>query len=80
MINQHGQFLGYLLKDLQEIENVSCLCYDVTASRLWVGSWTNNKVTVYRHKDQTDALTGRFVKFRFSNTLVSEALQKKNIT
>lgn len=80
MINQHGQFLGYLLKDLQEIENVSCLCYDVTASRLWVGSWTNNKVTVYRHIDQTDALTGKFVKFWFSNTLVSEALQTKNIT
>lgn len=71
MINQHGQFLGYLLKDLQEIENVSCLCYDVTASRLWVGSWTNNKVTVYRHIDQTDALTDETQSCLDEDTLAS---------
>lgn len=69
MINQHGQFLGYLLKKSKEIESVSCLCYDVTASRLWVGSWTNNKVTVYRHIDQPDALTGKSV--RIGSVLLS---------
>lgn len=37
MINRDGQFLGYLLKESQEIENVSCMCYDITAFRLWVG-------------------------------------------
>lgn len=68
MINQNGHFLGYLLKDSQEIENISCLCYDGTASRLWVGSRTNNNVTVYRHIDQPDALTGKSVRCCFSIT------------
>lgn len=71
MINQHGQFLGYLLKKSKEIESVSCLCYDVTASRLWVGSWTNNKVTVYRHIDQPDALTDETQSCLDEDTLVS---------
>nr|XP_034309027.1 uncharacterized protein LOC105333023 isoform X2 [Crassostrea gigas] len=71
MINQNGHFLGYLLKDSQEIENISCLCYDVTASRLWVGSWTNNNVTVYRHIDQPDILTDETQSCLDEDTLVS---------
>lgn len=61
MINQDGQFMGYLLKESQEIENVSCMCYDITASQLWVGYWTNNNVTVYTHIDRPDALAGKSV-------------------
>lgn len=71
MINQNGHFLGYLLKDSQEIENISCLCYDGTASRLWVGSRTNNNVTVYRHIDQPDALTDETQSCLYEDTLAS---------
>uniref|UniRef100_A0A8W8NUN6 Uncharacterized protein n=1 Tax=Magallana gigas TaxID=29159 RepID=A0A8W8NUN6_MAGGI len=33
------------------------LSYDVNTHRLWVGSWDNNKVCVYRYITRQDALT-----------------------
>lgn len=61
MINQDGQFLLYLLTNSQsqDIHYISCLSYDVNNSRLWVGSWKKNNVSVYRHIDRPDALTGK---------------------
>lgn len=61
MINQDGKFLSYLLTNSQSQDkhHISCLSYDVKNSRLWVGSWKKNKVSVYRYIDKTDALTGK---------------------
>lgn len=61
MINQDGKFLSYLLTNSQSQDknHISCLSYDVKNSRLWVGSWKKNKVSVYRYIDKTDAQTGK---------------------
>lgn len=59
MINQNGRFLRYLLTTSQKIHHIGCLSYDFHTSRLWVGSWKKNKVSVYRYIDLPDALTGK---------------------
>ncbi|XP_065932115.1 uncharacterized protein [Magallana gigas] len=57
MINKDGQFLSHLLTDSQEMGIPLSLSYDVNTHRLWVGSWDNNKVCVYRYITRQDALT-----------------------
>lgn len=59
MINQDGHFQTYLLTNSQEMYHICCLSYDFQTYRLWVGSWKKNKVSVYRHIDRPDALTGK---------------------
>lgn len=59
MINNDGHFLTYLLTNSQELHLIGCLSYDFLTSRLWVGSWKKNKVSVYRYIDRPDALTGK---------------------
>ncbi|XP_052693118.1 uncharacterized protein LOC128171376 isoform X2 [Crassostrea angulata] len=57
MINKDGQFLSHLLTESQEMGEPRGLSYDVNTHRLWVGSWNNNKVCVYRYITRQDALT-----------------------
>nr|XP_034309420.1 uncharacterized protein LOC105321388 [Crassostrea gigas] len=57
MIDKNGQFLSPLLKKSQEMGGPRSLSYDVNTHRLWVGSWSNNKVCVYRYITRQDALT-----------------------
>uniref|UniRef100_A0A8W8NXP3 Tripartite motif-containing protein 3 n=1 Tax=Magallana gigas TaxID=29159 RepID=A0A8W8NXP3_MAGGI len=57
MINKDGQFLSHLLTKSQEMREPHSLSYDVNTHRLWVGSWDNNKVCVYRYITRQDALT-----------------------
>nr|XP_034319707.1 uncharacterized protein LOC105324223 isoform X3 [Crassostrea gigas]XP_034319708.1 uncharacterized protein LOC105324223 isoform X3 [Crassostrea gigas] len=57
MINKDGQFLSHLLTKSQEMGRPWSLSYDVNTHRLWVGSWDNNKVCVYRYITRQDALT-----------------------
>ncbi|XP_052692431.1 uncharacterized protein LOC128170710 [Crassostrea angulata] len=57
MINKDGQFLSHLLTTSQEMGRPLGLSYDVNTHRLWVGSWFNNKVCVYRYITRQDALT-----------------------
>uniref|UniRef100_K1R5W4 Tripartite motif-containing protein 3 n=1 Tax=Magallana gigas TaxID=29159 RepID=K1R5W4_MAGGI len=57
MLDKDGHFLSYLLTKSQDIDIPCSLSYDVNTHRLWVGSWYNNKVCVYRFTDRHDALT-----------------------
>uniref|UniRef100_A0A8W8NSS3 Tripartite motif-containing protein 3 n=1 Tax=Magallana gigas TaxID=29159 RepID=A0A8W8NSS3_MAGGI len=57
MINKDGQFLSHLLTESREMGGPVGLSYDVNTHRLWVGSWYNNKVCVYRYITRQDALT-----------------------
>ncbi|XP_065929402.1 uncharacterized protein [Magallana gigas] len=57
MLDKDGQFLSHLLTKSREIGKPRCLSYDVNTHRLWVGSWDNNKVCVYRYITRQDALT-----------------------
>ncbi|XP_065932382.1 uncharacterized protein [Magallana gigas] len=57
MINKDGQFLSHLLTKSQEMGRPRGLSYDVNTHRLWVGSWGNNKVRVYRYITRQHALT-----------------------
>lgn len=59
MINHDGHFLYNLLTNSQELHHIGCLSYDFQTSRLWVGSWKKNRVSVYRYIDRPDALTGK---------------------
>ncbi|XP_052681676.1 uncharacterized protein LOC128162486 [Crassostrea angulata] len=57
MLDKDGQFLSHLLTESQEMGVPCSLSYDVSTHRLWVGSWDNNKVCVYRYITRQDALT-----------------------
>nr|XP_034309754.1 uncharacterized protein LOC109617067 [Crassostrea gigas] len=57
MLDRDGQFLSHLLTESQEMGEPWSLSYDVNTYRLWVGSWDNNKVCVYRYITRQDALT-----------------------
>nr|XP_034309426.1 uncharacterized protein LOC117683722 [Crassostrea gigas] len=57
MLDKDGQFLSHLLTEPQEMGEPYSLSYDVNTHRLWVGSWDNNKVCVYRYITRQDALT-----------------------
>ncbi|XP_052693651.1 uncharacterized protein LOC128171918 isoform X1 [Crassostrea angulata] len=57
MINKDGRFLSHLLTESQEMGYPCSLSYDVNTHRLWVGSFYNNKVCVYRYITRQDALT-----------------------
>ncbi|XP_065929520.1 uncharacterized protein [Magallana gigas] len=57
MLDKDGQFLSHLLTESQEMRKPRSLSYDVNTHRLWVGSWWDNKVWVYRYITRQDALT-----------------------
>ncbi|XP_065929561.1 uncharacterized protein [Magallana gigas] len=57
MLDKDGQFLSHLLTKSQEMGEPWGLSYDVNTHRMWVGSWDNNKVCVYRYITRQDALT-----------------------
>lgn len=49
MIDKNGKFLLYLLNKLSGIYTPRSLCYDFYSHRLWVGSYYNKNVCVYRY-------------------------------
>eukprot|EP00105_Crassostrea_gigas_P039223 XP_019923371.1 PREDICTED: uncharacterized protein LOC105329701 [Crassostrea gigas] len=57
MLDKDGQFLSHLLSEPQEMGPPWSLSYDVNTHRLWVGSWWDKKVCVYRYITRQDALT-----------------------
>nr|XP_034322693.1 uncharacterized protein LOC105323757 [Crassostrea gigas] len=57
MIDRDGQFLSHLLIRPSGIFTPRSLSYDVNTHRLWVGSWDNNTVVIYRYITRQDALT-----------------------
>nr|XP_034319908.1 uncharacterized protein LOC105323061 [Crassostrea gigas] len=57
MIDRDGQFLSHLLIRPSGIFYPQSLSYDVITHRLWVGSWYNNTVVIYRYITRQDALT-----------------------
>eukprot|EP00105_Crassostrea_gigas_P009812 XP_011424898.1 PREDICTED: uncharacterized protein LOC105326507 [Crassostrea gigas] len=57
MIDRNGQFLSHLLIRPSGVFSPHSLSYDVNTHRLWVGSFCNNKVLVYRYINRHDALT-----------------------
>nr|XP_034322686.1 uncharacterized protein LOC109618161 [Crassostrea gigas] len=57
MLDSDGQFLSHLLIRPSGIFSPRSLSYDVNTHRLWVGSWYNNTVVIYRYITRQDALT-----------------------
>ncbi|XP_065931668.1 uncharacterized protein [Magallana gigas] len=57
MLDRDGQFLSHLLIRPSGIFYPRSLSYDVNTHRLWVGSWDNNTVVIYRYITRQDALT-----------------------
>ncbi|XP_052680950.1 uncharacterized protein LOC128161660 [Crassostrea angulata] len=57
MLDKDGQFLSHLLIRPSGIFKPWSLSYDVNTHRLWVGSWYNNTVVIYRYITRQDALT-----------------------
>uniref|UniRef100_K1S0X3 Tripartite motif-containing protein 3 n=1 Tax=Magallana gigas TaxID=29159 RepID=K1S0X3_MAGGI len=57
MLDRDGQFLSHLLIRPSGIFYPRSLSYDVNTHRLWVGSWYNNTVVIYRYITRQDALT-----------------------
>ncbi|XP_065931209.1 uncharacterized protein [Magallana gigas] len=49
MLDMDGQFLSHLLIRPSGILLPRILSYDVKTHRLWVGSWDNNTVVIYRY-------------------------------
>lgn len=58
LLDKNGQFLSHLLIRPSGIFSPCSLSYDVNTHRLWVGSYNNNTVCVYRYITQHDNLTG----------------------
>ncbi|XP_052692735.1 uncharacterized protein LOC128171010 isoform X3 [Crassostrea angulata] len=54
MLDRDGQFLSHLQTEMDEPWSLS---YDVNTHRLWIGSWDNNTVVIYRYITRQDALT-----------------------
>uniref|UniRef100_K1RIX9 Brain tumor protein n=1 Tax=Magallana gigas TaxID=29159 RepID=K1RIX9_MAGGI len=59
MLNRDGNFLSHLLIRPPGVFSPHSLGYDVNTHRLWVGSWGNNNVVVYRYIERQDASTGK---------------------
>nr|XP_034308067.1 uncharacterized protein LOC117683178 [Crassostrea gigas] len=57
MIDRDGQFLSHLLIRPSGIFRPQSLGYDVNTHRLFVGSWYNNKICVFRYIDRRNVLT-----------------------
>eukprot|EP00105_Crassostrea_gigas_P039435 XP_019923583.1 PREDICTED: uncharacterized protein LOC105330123 [Crassostrea gigas] len=59
MLDRDGQFLSHLLIIIRPsgIFSPQSLSYDVNTHRLWVGSWYNKTVVIYRYITRQDALT-----------------------
>uniref|UniRef100_K1PFM4 Tripartite motif-containing protein 2 n=1 Tax=Magallana gigas TaxID=29159 RepID=K1PFM4_MAGGI len=57
MLDSNGQFLSHLLIRPSGIFSPWSLSYDVNTHRLWVGSYINNTVVIYRYITRQDALT-----------------------
>eukprot|EP00105_Crassostrea_gigas_P038721 XP_019922869.1 PREDICTED: uncharacterized protein LOC109618788 [Crassostrea gigas] len=57
MLDSDGQFLSHLLIRPSGIFSPWGLSYDVNTHRLWVGSWDNNTVVLYRYITRQGALT-----------------------
>lgn len=61
MLDKNGQFLSYLLAMYSPgIQEPQSLCYDINTHQLWVGSWDNNTVSVYRYIDRHTDFPGKF--------------------
>lgn len=58
MINRDGQFLSHLLIRPSGIFEPCSLSYDANTHRLWVGSFQNSKVCVYKYITRKIALNG----------------------
>ncbi|XP_065943829.1 uncharacterized protein [Magallana gigas] len=57
MLDRDGQFLSHLMIRPSGIFSPRSLSYDVNTHRLWIGSWNNNTVVIYRYITRQDALT-----------------------
>jgi hypothetical protein len=60
MIDKDGHFLSLLLTRQHGICRPGSLNYDDKTHLLWVGSWDNNKVSVYRYIRRKYSLTGKY--------------------
>lgn len=58
MLNKDGQFLSYLLIRPPGTFRPCSLSYDINTHRLWVGSYNNKKVCVYRYVTRLDTSAG----------------------
>lgn len=65
ILDKDGNFLSNLLIKPSGIVSPSCLCYDVNADLLWVGSDVNYSVCLYKYISKLDLLTGKIFKFIF---------------
>uniref|UniRef100_K1Q7V4 Tripartite motif-containing protein 3 n=1 Tax=Magallana gigas TaxID=29159 RepID=K1Q7V4_MAGGI len=74
MLNKDGQFLSHLLTKSQGMGEPWSLSYDINTHRLWVGSWNNKKVCVYRYITRQDALTDRRLQAENAQELEKVAL------
>lgn len=64
MLDQNGTFLKYLLtRDSPGIDNDTpwSLCYDINTHNLWVGTWSNTNVSVYKYLNRHITLGGTFL-------------------
>lgn len=60
MIDKNGHFLSCLLTESQEIGEPWSLTYDANTHHLWVGSWWDNKLCIYKYiTNQDDEMTGK---------------------
>jgi hypothetical protein len=61
MIDKDGHFLSLLLTQQQHgIYRPEGLNYDDKTHLLWVGSWYNNRVRVYRYIQRRQSVTGKY--------------------
>ncbi|XP_061188725.1 uncharacterized protein LOC133196894 [Saccostrea echinata] len=60
MIDKDGCFLSLLLTEQNGINRPGGLCYDDKTHLLWVGSWWDNTVCVYRYIQSKDFLISSF--------------------
>jgi hypothetical protein len=59
MIDKDGHFLSLFLTSQNGIYEPRSICHDDKTHLLWVGSWENNRVCVYRHTQRRYPMTGK---------------------
>uniref|UniRef100_K1Q2B4 Tripartite motif-containing protein 2 n=1 Tax=Magallana gigas TaxID=29159 RepID=K1Q2B4_MAGGI len=72
MLNKDGQFLSYLLIRPPGTFRPCSLSYDINTHRLWVGSYNNKKVCVYRYVTRLDTSAG-------PNLTTADAIESLNV-
>ncbi|XP_061165831.1 uncharacterized protein LOC133174754 [Saccostrea echinata] len=61
IIDKDGQFLSVLLTEEQGIKDPYTISYDHRSHLLWVGSWRDTVIRIYRHIQKREYLRGNYI-------------------